>query len=349
MEKRVLYAVLNWGLGHATRSVPIIESLLHFGAQVEITSSGMALSYLKNRFPALHCHQLPDREVLYSKKGAKSGLIKRALVQSTINSEQNRFVAKLVEESGFTHIVSDNVYGAYHQRIPSALISHQLSLKVLFGESLINTKLAGWINRFSAVWIPDGPNQLVSGILASSQKVNIPKRHLGIPSRFVVDHTAKKRYRIGLVLGGPEPQRSILEENLLNILKQIEGKKIVFRGSDRKDDLEMENTEFHQIGDGDEMARALIACDLVIGRSGYSSICDLLALGSRALLIPTPNQSEQEYLATRMRKSPQFSSISQEKVNADVIRRTLNKSSEPIEKFTFFKSDSKVVREFLTS
>jgi len=347
VEKRVLYAVLNWGLGHATRSVPIIESLLHYGARVEIASSGLALSYLKKRFPLTYFHELPDREILYSKKGAKSGLIKRAFIQPTINAEQNHFVAGLVKEREFTHIVSDNVYGAYDLSVPSALISHQLSLRIPFAKSLINSKLADWINRFSEVWIPDGPNHLVAGALASSQKVRIPKKHLGIPSRFVGEHTSEKIYRIGVLLGGPEPQRSILEEILLNILSKIEGKKIIFRGSEEKDSLEREDIHFSPMGDGDEMSIALIACDLVISRSGYSSICDLLALGSKVLLVPTPGQSEQEYLANRMRKSPQFATISQDKLDATVIKRALNRASSPVEKHSFFKRDNETVRVFL--
>ncbi len=343
----MLYAVLNWGLGHATRSVPIIESLQHFGAEVEITSSGLALSFLKKRFPSLTFHPLPDREVLYSKKGAQSGLIKRALVQASINSEQHSFVLKLVDERKITHIVSDNVYGAYHPNIPSALISHQLSLKAPFGESLINAKLATWINRFSEVWIPDGPNHLVSGDLASSQKVTIPKKHLGIPSRFMKDNIAKKKYRIGVLLGGPEPQRSILEEDLLKILKAIEGKKILFRGSEISDDLHDDSLEITSLGDGPEMASKLAACELVIGRSGYSTICDLMVIGSKALLIPTPGQSEQEYLAGRMRIQPQFSTCSQEKLDLERIKRALNKGFQPTVRFDFFKSNSKVVDAFL--
>jgi len=343
----VLYAVLNWGLGHATRSVPIIESLQLFGAEVEITSSGVALSYLKKRFPTLTFHELPDREVLYSKAGARSGLLKRALIQSSINAEQNRFVSGLVREREITHITSDNVYGAYHPDIPSAIISHQLSLKVPFGESLVNAKLATWINRFSEVWIPDGPNHFVSGDLASNQRVTIPKKHLGIPSRFVRDHTAKKTFRIGAVLGGPEPQRSILEEILLKSLRDLDGRKIVFRGSENRSLHGEEDVEFHSMGDGDEMARSLIACDLVVSRSGYSSICDLLALGSKALLIPTPNQTEQEYLATRMRKLPQFLSITQDKLNAAAISRALKKSAPITEKYSFFKVESPIVEAFL--
>lgn len=343
----MLYAVLNWGLGHATRSVPVIESLLHFGAEVEITSSGLALSYLKKRFPSLIFHELPDREVLYSKKGAQSSLIKRAIVQGSINSEQHRFVSKVVDERKITHLVSDNVYGAYHPHLPSALISHQLSLKVPFAESLVNAKLATWINRFSEVWIPDGPNHLVSGDLASSQKVTIPKMHLGIPSRFMKNNIAEKKYHIGLLLGGPEPQRSILEQDLLKILKSIDGKKILFRGSETVEDLHDDSLETTSLGDGLEMASKLAACELVIGRSGYSTICDLMVLGSKALLIPTPGQSEQEYLADRMRIQPRFSTCSQEKLDLARIKRALNEGVQPTLRFDFFRSDSKVVDVFL--
>lgn len=348
MENRVLYTVLNWGLGHATRSVPIVESLLHFGAAVEIASSGLALSFLKKRFPSLQFHNLPDREVRYSAKGARAGLIKRALVQSTINTEQNKFIADLVLIKSFTHIVSDNVYGAHCPSIPCALISHQLSLKTPFGESSINARLSSWINRFSEVWVPDGKTHSVAGDLAIGQKVSIAVNHLGICSRFYANNAAEKKYRIGVILGGPEPQRSILEERLLEIIRPLEGRKILFRGSGRKPLETGEQIEVSALGDGDDMAKRLGACELVIGRSGYSTICDLIAIGSRALLIPTPGQTEQEYLADRMRRMPQFSRCVQEKLTTDVLKRALKKNAVMTEKFDFFMKDSSVIRKFLS-
>jgi UDP-N-acetylglucosamine:LPS N-acetylglucosamine transferase len=161
------------------------------------------------------------------------------------------------------------------------------------------------------------------------------------------DNIAKKKYRIGVLLGGPEPQRSILEEDLLKIIKSIEGKKILFRGSEIIDDLHDDSLEITSLGDGPEMASKLAACELVIGRSGYSTICDLMVIGSKALLIPTPGQSEQEYLAGRMRIQPQFSACSQEKLDLERIKRALNKGFQQTVRFDLFRSDSKVVDAFL--
>ena len=336
-------------MGHATRSVPIIESLLHFGGEVEITSSGGALSYLKKRFPSLRFHALPDREVLYSKKGAQAGLLKRAFVQSTINKDQNKFIRKIVVERKITHLVSDNVYGAYDQRIPSVLISHQLSLKLPFGESPINAKLAAWINRFSEVWIPDGSNHLVSGDLAANHKVSIRVQHLGIPSRFWPRGDTEKKFSIGVVLGGPEPQRSILEERILEILATVEGRKILFRGSEKSGPMQRDGIDIDGMGDGNEMAEKLSACELVIGRSGYSTLCDFLAIGAKALLIPTPGQTEQEYLAKRMKELPQFSCCAQDKLDANAIRAALSGLPSSAEIFELFTTESKVVRDFLGS
>lgn len=342
----MLYAVLNWGLGHATRSVPVIESLLHFGAKVEITSSGPALSYLKKRFSSLRFHTLPDREVLYSKKGAQAGLLKRAFIQSGINKDQHRFARKIVDERKITHIVSDNVYGSYDPRIPSALISHQLSLKLPFGESLINKELAKWINRFSEVWVPDGSNHLVAGDLAVNKRVSIPIKHLGIASRFWPKRDTEKKYSIGVVLGGPEPQRRILEHRLLNILVKIEGSKIIFRGSEKAEPAQTNEIEIHSLGDGEEMAQTLAACELVVGRSGYSTLCDLIAIGSKALLIPTPGQTEQIYLAGRMSELPQFSTCNQDKLSEDVVLSALNKQGSATADAEFFSLDNQIVRDF---
>jgi UDP:flavonoid glycosyltransferase YjiC (YdhE family) len=345
----VLYAVLNWGLGHATRSVPLIEALLKSGTIVEITSSGAALQYLKKRFPQLLAYELPDLEVKYSNRGARAGLIRRGLIQSKINSRQRRFVDKLSTERKYSHIVSDNVYGAYSTKIPSALITHQLSLELPFGKNQVNARLARWINRFSEVWIPDDASESIAGRLAKNRNVSIPKRHLGILTRFAACIPGEKIYEIGIVLGGPEPQRSVLEKKLLKLTMSFSGNLILFRGSENGETENRTNLETHSMGDGIDMAEKLAACKLVIGRAGFSTICDLLATKSRALLVPTPGQSEQEYLANRMSKLARFMTCKQEDLNEEVIQRLLNAQNEPPPGPAFFETDSQVIRDFLKS
>lgn len=326
----------------------MIESLIAYGAEVEITSSGAALHYLKERFPRLRFHELPDEAIFYSKRGAEWSLIKRAVRQSKINAAQQRFIRSLTERENYSHLVSDNIYGAYSTEIPSAIITHQLSLKVPFGKSTVNAKMAEWINRFDEVWIPDDASKSIAGTLAENTKVSIPINHLGVLTRFAGSEPKEKAYEVGIVLGGPEPQRSILEKRILEMTKSIKGKQILFRGSAKPDTSATNQMEAYSMGDGREMAEKLAACKLVIGRSGYSTICDLLAIGAKALLIPTPGQTEQEYLAARVIAFPQFAVCKQSALSEEVIKRVLNSEVGKHESPNFFSSENPVIGRFLT-
>jgi predicted glycosyltransferase len=52
----------------------------------------------------------------------------------------------------------------------------------------------------------------------------------------------------------------------------------------------------------DELRQEIERAEWVISRCGYSTIMDLVALQKKALLIPTPAQTEQEYLAAYLHR-----------------------------------------------
>ena len=68
MKKKVLVCPLNWGLGHATRCVPVIRDELTAGNEVVICADGYPLEFLRQEFPDLRTLELPSYPIRYSKR-----------------------------------------------------------------------------------------------------------------------------------------------------------------------------------------------------------------------------------------------------------------------------------------
>lgn len=348
MDAKVLYAVLNWGLGHATRSVPVIKSLIHQGAEVYIASSGRAQEYLKTEFPDLIHLILSDKEVIYNSRSARSALIRRAFLQANINRKQHREIKEYCENFNITHIVSDNIYGAYHRNLKNALISHQLSLKSPHAESLINRILARWINKFTEIWIPDDARANLTGDLSINEKVSSTIHHLGILSRMVSSSKVKPyKFNIGVLLGGPEPQRSVLEEDLFKKLSESPGQKVIFRGTNHSATTLPSDWIAHDFGTASELNEILPTCQLIIARSGYSSVMDLIGKVRKILFVPTPGQTEQEYLAEYLSDLPNVWHCKQSSLNSRLIYSILDAPCIGTIQTVAFSLDNDIISEFL--
>ncbi|MFN2431045.1 MAG: glycosyltransferase [Cryomorphaceae bacterium] len=347
MKKRVLIAVLNWGLGHATRSETIISEVLSANCDVFLASSGSALSYLKNRFPSLPAHPLPDKEVLYTQKSALPGLIKRGLYQSGINKKQKIWTDAFIADNGITHIISDNVYGVWSARIPSALISHQLGLLSPVFKNAINRRLAKWINNFSEVWVPDvAGSDSIAGKMLINNHLETEVQFLGNCSRFSETTGLEKTIDYLAVLSGAEPLRTFLERQILDVFSRLEGKKVLLRGKESSPQKEL-GTDIIGMANSDQMRDLILKSELVICRSGFTSVSDLLKLNAKALLIPTPGQPEQEYLAKRCRDKNWFDYTIQKKLTPDVARKAFSKRVSET-KPTSVWNGSAILEKFLT-
>lgn len=321
MYARVLLAVLDWGLGHATRCVPVVHALSEKGAEVVLAGSGRSLDYLKGRFPEVEAFEIPDREVRYNPRGAAAAIWRRAFAQPILNDRQRKFLSEEARYRRVTHIISDNVYGAYSPVLPSVLITHQLGPKAPAMQGMAHRILARWMNRFDAVWIPDeeGDDSL-SGDLAFNRHYEGEVEWIGRLSRFGRGREALCNISATALLSGPEPQRSIFEERVVEVFRDIPGRKVVIRG---RTDLPKpdwgEDIECMDFADGVDLRNVLRRSSVVLSRSGFSTLCDLMALGCRACVVPTPGQSEQEYLADRVRAKKWFASTAQNTLTADTV------------------------------
>ena len=302
----ILIAPLNWGIGHATRCIPIIKQLQKNGFTPIIASDGDALKLLQKVFPDVICYDLPGYQVKYANNSKFFSI--KLLSQlpkfiKTYKQEQKR-IHELVKKENINTIISDNRFGVFHKEILSIYITHQLQVKSgLF--TFLTTKFHQKIIKyFDQCWIPDvekSPN--LSGALSHVCSFPIPTTYIGVLSSLKKQNIPIK-YDILVLLSGPEPQRSLLEKKLLDELKNTSKKVCFIRGIiENEINKKQENTlTIYNYLLGDNLQKAINESELIITRSGYSTIMDLTKLEKKAFFIPTPGQSEQLYLAAHLEK-----------------------------------------------
>lgn len=304
----VFVAVLNWGLGHATRSIPVINQLLQRNIAITIGSDGAALHLLKQEFPTLRFVELAPNKVTYPANGSLmlNLIAQLPRMQNTIRQE-HRQVQELIIQHGFTHIISDNRYGCYSEKIPSVIITHQLRL--LFsgvwnvGATIINATLKRALEKFNAVWVPDfGPAGITQPFTTG---VIIPHKFVGMLSRFTNQSaTTNDSIILGLV-SGPENQRTLFEQTLLSQLAKLMRPSVIVRGLTHAADVRVQNgVELINHLPAAALEDLMVDASVIIARSGYSTIMDLYCLGKQhVILIPTPGQTEQEYLGRYVKEN----------------------------------------------
>lgn len=302
-RKKILVAPLNWGLGHATRCIPIIKALIDHNFEPIIASDGIALELLRKEFPNLKALKLPSYNITYAKKASsfKFKLIKDSPHLLKTIKKEKKAVDALLKSENISGIISDNRFGIRHKSVPSVFITHQL--KVLSGSTTwLSSKLhQKIIKKFDECWVPDnlGKHNL-SGKLGHPEGFQASVKYLGPLSRFS-KKTMPTKYDLLVVLSGPEPQRTFLEEKLLNKLDSFNGKVCFVKGriKDTQEINEKGNIISYNYMTSEQLETAINESKVVLGRSGYTSIMDYAKLEKKAFFIPTPGQFEQEYLAEK--------------------------------------------------
>lgn len=176
LPKKILICPLNWGLGHATRCVPVINSFLKQGAEVFLASDGVALEFLKKEFPLLTVFQLPEYNVQYQQSGNMTiGILLQSPKIFMAISKERKAIEKIIQENNIDVVVSDNRYGCYSKKIKSVFITHQLFIQTPvalgFLKPLINYINNHYIKKYSAVWVPDVASENnLSGKLSHQSK-----------------------------------------------------------------------------------------------------------------------------------------------------------------------------------
>lgn len=301
-SKNILIAPLNWGLGHATRCIPIIDAIIKNGDRPIIASDGLALALLKKEYPKQTFIELPSYDISYAKEGLnlKLKMLKDSPKIWMAIRNEHQMLQKIIPKYTISGIISDNRLGLYSNLVPSVIITHQL--QVLSGSTTwLSTQLhLHYIKKYDYCWIPDadGPDNL-SGKLSYNDDFEIEKVYLGPLSRFKNTGNYQKKYDLMVLLSGPEPQRGILEKRLLTELKKYKEEVLFIAGKVEKEQKveKKGRLTYYNYLSTDGLQKALDRSEMVLSRSGYTTIMDLQKMGKKAFFIPTPGQFEQEYLA----------------------------------------------------
>ena len=316
-KKRILIAPLNWGLGHATRCIPIINALIKNNFEPIIASDGPALELLKKEFPNLNYYVLPSYNISYSKKGKYFKLKMLRSIPSFLKAikKEKAFIKHLIKNEKIDGIISDNRFGIKHKSLPSVFITHQL--KVFSGNTTwISTKLhQNIISKFTECWVPDyKKHPTLSGELGHPKHRLQNIKYIGPLSRFE-KQDIPKTIDLLVLLSGPEPQRTQLENKLFSELKNYKGKVVFIRGLIDKKQVttEINTIETYNYMLSEDLEKAINRSKIILSRSGYTTIMDLAKLEKKAIFIPTPGQFEQLYLAEKLAKNFTIPFCSQEK------------------------------------
>lgn len=305
--KRVLISPLDWGLGHATRCIPIIQSLLNHNIEVFIATSGKIESLLKAEFPQAHFLELKGYNVRYSKKGSHFiwMILKQFPAIKQIIQYEHNWLQHVIEKYKIDWVISDNRFGLYTDKAPCTFITHQLYIKT--GINNIIDKLTQqfnykYINRFTECWVPDlaTPPGLSGELGHPKHMPNIPVHYIGPLSRFhILPQPPKIIYKAVILLSGPEPQRTIFEELIQQQAVTIQGQFALVRAlPEGTSNLNMPNNwEVFNHLPAEKLNILLQQTEYIISRTGYTTIMDIWMLKKKSILIPTPGQPEQIYLA----------------------------------------------------
>lgn len=328
--KSIFVAPLNWGLGHATRSADIIMRLMHKypDAVIRLGSDGVAATWLRQRFPGLELIELPGYGIRYSRHdNLMLAMVKSAprILRGVIL--EHRELKRLIRIFAIDLVISDNRFGLWSRKCTSVFVTHQLHLLAprridILLMRVVNILNRCFINRFDRCWVPDyAESPGLAGVLSHPAKSWITAEYIGPLSRFRwVENRGmiQKPADLLCIVSGPEPQRSIFLNLLLEQLRGMDIKTVIVAGIPGESidaaGLPDHITLYPHLPD-EELLALMKSCRLVVSRSGYSTIMDISIAGGKAAFIPTPGQSEQEYLAELYKQSGIAFSTSQERMN----------------------------------
>ena len=323
---KILVAPLNWGLGHASRCVPLIRRLQDDGHEVILGGDGESLTLLRKHFPTLRYTYLAPLNLRYSAGKHQVWALFKALPQLFFWSLKDHAMLKsLLREEPIDQVISDNRFGLYSKQTECIYMTHQLHIMLPRGwrwaERIASRLHARIYARYNKVWVPDYEEmkKSLAGELSHPEKFKIQNlklkiKYLGPLSRFEMskprDFEISKNYDIVAVLSGLEPQRTLLEQEIIARYSGKDERVLIVQGLMHRPNTRIKRgniTIVPSMSDA-ELVPALLGAKRIIARSGYSTIMDLAALGllgskienrkSKIELIPTPGQPEQEYLAT---------------------------------------------------
>lgn len=322
---KILFAPLDWGLGHVTRCIPLIQYCEAQGHQIFIAGEELCFSMLQPIFPNAMFVALSGYDIRYSKK--KWQLPFRIMLQLpklffAVFREQNQ-MQKIVKEFDIQLVFSDNRYGLFHKSIKTIFITHQVNIQIphlLIVQKMANQISHFFIGKFSECWVPDYASPAMAGKLSLSHpSTHFPITYIGNLSRMQsVTSNSMVQWDVLILLSGPEPQRTIFENILCQQFAKNSLRVACVRGKPLdKNPSKVEDSSIQYFSHlpTETMQQFLQQASIVICRAGYSSIMDLIKINKHAILVPTPGQTEQEYLGNYLQQKKWFLQIDQNQLH----------------------------------
>lgn len=309
--RRILIAPLDWGLGHTTRCVPLIRRLLDEKRQVVFAGNDTQKTFITAAFPGIPCLDLPGYGVKYSAGLFLPNILRQIPKILRRISEEQRWLREIVIKEHIDAVISDNRYGLSHPNIPSVILTHQAGVITglgRFADAILRRLHYPALQRFDQCWlvdIPGAPN--LSGKLAHPPKLPENTQFIGWLTQMKPADTRDGGY-ILILLSGPEPQRTMLADKLWTQACAITDRKFIVvegRSDALRSEIPPHITHFPR-ATTEQLQSILAGASMVVCRSGYSSLMDIALFGKPAILIPTPGQTEQEYLAKKLHEDGIF-------------------------------------------
>ena len=310
----VLISPLDWGLGHATRCIPIIRKLIERGCEVTIASDGRPYDLLAREFPRLDLLRLPGYNIAYPTDGSMASAMANQLPKILAATMlERRWLAELTKLRRFDLIISDNRFGLTHVEIPSVYITHQLTIRLPRSMRPFEPALRAFHNqvmrRFTEIWVPDFASEpSLAGELSHPPKIGKNVHYIGPLTRFGKFQIPNSKFQISrdliVILSGPEPQRTIFEQIVMEQLSNSALTAMVVLGKSEADNSLSTDPLIQVVNHlpAAELETAIRDSKAILSRPGYSTVMDLTAFDKSVIFVPTPGQTEQEYLAERFAK-----------------------------------------------
>lgn len=328
-KNKILISPLDWGLGHSSRIIPIINLLIEKGDEVIIAANGDSYNYLKQYFKKQKFIKISGYNINYSQRKSILKLIFQIPKILIAIIKEHKTLKKIIKNEKINCVISDNRYGLWNKKIKSIFITHQINIKapklLKFTENFLYKINKAAINKFDYCLIPDEPNSEYTGELTSKYRLPKNATFIGLLSRFIdFKYNDKIRnennYKIFIILSGAEPQKTEFLNLIIKKYINAEIKILIITGKINTKPKILNNiTILPNISDNDFIDISENA-DYIISRAGYTTIMDFVTLNKKIILIPTPKQTEQIYLAKYNNKN--FSFLSQaefEKINIENI------------------------------
>ncbi len=341
---KILVAPLDWGLGHATRTIPLIRKFLLQGAEVDLAVSGKMSALYRGEFPDLTQLEIPGYGIRYPKRGFEMPfwlLANYRRIARVIRGE-HEIAERLVRERGYDVILSDNRFGFYAAGAKNIYMTHQLRIAFPGPFSALEGLGVAWHRRrmqaFDEIWVPDYAE--APGLAGKLSHVRYPEcfakkvKFIGPQSRFAKEcllrptaERPEREFDLLAILSGPEPMRTSFENLVLQAFAKIPGKHAVVRGLPGESELPIAPpnvTLFNHLETG-VLAKTVKSAKGIVSRPGYSTVMDLECLGAKCIFVPTPGQTEQVYLGHVLQKSGIAKLLLQKDFSAKKLRETLER------------------------